>query len=123
MPPPGQFSYARGFTQPLYSGFYSEPSYGTIFSLIILGSNCVVNHSKGESAGPTSGEGPDTGSLMSGYGAVSGASAEKKEEPYSAQAFSQGLGLGFFPKGEDSESGESRGSIVFNFFSPLWLDK
>ena len=30
---PGQFSYSRGFAQPLYTGFYSDSSYGILSSL------------------------------------------------------------------------------------------
>jgi len=39
---------------------------------------------------------------------------EFKEDPYASQAFAPGLGLGFFPKGEDSEATEPK--RIFNIF-------
>ena len=40
---------------------------------------------------------------------------EKKEDPYAAQAFAQGLGLGIFPKVDESEATEPK--RIFNYFN------
>ena len=61
----------------------------------------ILTPTKGETAGAAPGENPDGGLMM--YPPA----GDKKDEAY-AQAFSQGLGLGIFPKGDESDPTESR---------------
>ena len=109
------FNYAKGFQpQPIYSGFYSEAPgqyAGSLSQIMVLG---------GPSAGGVGEPTSEANTLMMpqpGY-QMAGEKKEYKDEPYTSSAFSQPLGLSFFPppKSEEGEGSDARRMLSCLYF-------
>lgn len=90
---PPQYNYSKDF-QPIYSGFYSDPS--APFASKAYGVTQI--------AGPAPSESIDGAQMM----------GEKKEDAFASSAFSQPLGLGFFPppKSEEGDANDTKRTFI-----------